>query len=69
MNPTSAVPPLPLLPRDLNEEMLEELAIIAMEAREEDDDVPMPQKEAFQVAAFVQACILERSGERPAANS
>lgn len=58
MNPTQQPCQIEVLSPDLTEEMLEELAIMAMEADE--DGEPMAARDAFEVAAVVQACILHR---------
>lgn len=64
MNPEREVFTFECLPPDLSEEMLEELAIMAMEGHGEDEEEPMDKRDAFLVAALVQACILESESHR-----
>lgn len=63
MNPEREQPTFECLPPDLSEEMLEELAILAMEGHGEDEEEPMDKKDAFAVAALVRAHILEHETE------
>ncbi|MFO0966520.1 MAG: hypothetical protein U0793_13170 [Gemmataceae bacterium] len=65
MNPTQPTFPGEPLSRDLTEEMLEELAIMTLEAQEDDAEHHMERREAIEVAAIVQAWILEQEMRLP----